>query len=104
MTILDFDEAGIGFPLQDLAISIFYLRKDGEQEKQLLTGYVSVTPLPEFDPAELELLIASRELVLLNNLLGIATADDLTRLSEYLEKVEQRLKHFLDTGEFVLLD
>lgn len=104
MKILDFDDTGIGFPVQDLAITIYYLRKDRESEKQLIAGYASVTPLPEFDPEDLELLIANRCLVLLNQFIGRTTLEDVPLIPEYLAETERRLKHYLDTGEFVLLD
>ena len=104
MIILDFDDAGIGFRLQDLAIAIFYLREDREREKQLLAGYSSITPLPDYDPADLELLVANRNLVLLNYLIGSATADDIAMIPGYIEKTERRLRNYLDTGEFSLLN
>ena len=100
MSILDFDDAGIGSPLQDLAISIYYLRKDGEREKYLLAGYASVAALPKYEPWELELLIANRALVLLNFLFETTTADDLTLIPGFLEKTERHLKHFFETGQF----
>ena len=103
MSILDFDDAGIGFPLQDLAISIFYLREDREREKHLIAGYKSVASLPAYKEWELELLIASRSLALLNYLFETTTADDLAMIPGYVEKTGRRLKHYLDTGEFVLL-
>ena len=103
MSILDFDDAGIGFPLQDLAISIFYLREGREAEKHLLAGYTSTAPLPEYEQSELELLIASRSLALLNLLFETTKADDLGLIPEYVEKTGRRLKYYLDTGEFVLL-
>ena len=104
MTILDFDDAGIGSRLQDLAISIFYLRKDREREKQLLAGYASVTPLPEFEPWELELLIANRNLVLLNFLFETTNAELVEMVPVYVAKTERRLRHYFETGEFALLD
>ena len=104
MTILDFDDAGIGFPLQDLAITFFYLRKDREREKHVLAGYQSVAPLPEFTEEELELLIANRSLVLINYLFETTTADDLLMIPGYLEKTERRLRHYFETGKFELLD
>ena len=104
MTILDFDDAGIGFPLQDLAISFFYLRENRERELKVLEGYKSVAPLPEFTAEELELLIANRCIVLVNYLLGATTADDIAMLPSYLEKTERRLRHYLETGQFALLD
>ena len=103
MSILDFDDAGIGFPQQDLAISIFYLREDREREKHLLAGYQSVAPLPTYEPEELELLIANRQLVLLNYLFESTTADEVAMVPGYLEKSERRIKHFFETGEFALL-
>ena len=103
MSILDFDDAGIGSPLQDLAISIFYLREDREREKHLLAGYESVAPLPAYEPWELELLVANRSLVLLNYLFETTNADELTLIPGYLEKTERRLKHYFETGEFALL-
>ena len=103
ISILDFDDAGIGSPLQDIAISLFYLRKDREREKHLLAGYESIAPLPEYEPAELELLIANRQLVLLNYLFETTTADDVALIPGYLEKTERRLKHFFQCGEFELL-
>ena len=103
MSILDFDDAGIGSPLQDIAISLFYLREDREHEKHLLAGYESIAPLPEYEPAELELLIANRQLVLLNYLFETTTADDVALIPGYLDKTERRLKHFFQSGEFELL-
>jgi Ser/Thr protein kinase RdoA (MazF antagonist) len=103
MSILDFDDAGIGFPLQDFAIAFFYLRKDRSREKHLLAGYESVAPLPEFEPWELELLVANRQLVLLNYLFETTTADVVAMVPGYVEKTERRLKHYLETGEFSLL-
>ncbi len=103
MSILDFDDAGIGSPLQDIAISLFYLREDREREKHILAGYGSTASLPEYQPEELELLIANRQLVLLNYLFETTTADDVALIPGYLEKTERRLKHFFQFGEFELL-
>lgn len=103
MSILDFDDAGRGFPLQDLAIAMYYLREDKEREKVLISGFLSVAPLPEHEPWELELLIASRSLTLLNYLLETSTAQDAAYLPTYLANTEKRLRHYLDTGEFLLL-
>ncbi len=103
MSILDFDDAGLGFPLQDLAISLYYIREDKEREKVLMSGFLSVAPLPEHEPWELELLIASRSLTLLNYLLETSTAEDAAYLPTYLANTEKRLQHFFETGEFLLL-
>ena len=36
--IIDFDDAGFGYPSQDLSISIFYLRDAKGREKRFLDG------------------------------------------------------------------
>jgi len=89
--------------LQFLAIAIFYLREDRRREKHLLAGYESVTPLPLLEPQELELLIANRNLVLLNYLFETTNADEIALVPGYLDKTQRRLKHFFETGEFALL-
>jgi Ser/Thr protein kinase RdoA (MazF antagonist) len=94
----------MGYPIQDIATSFFYLREDREREKNLLAGYASIAPLPEYDPAELELLVAVRCLVLLNYLIGAATADDVAMIPAYIDKTERRLKHYLETGQFEFLE
>ena len=103
MSILDFDDAGRGFPLQDLAIALYYLRSDKEREKALIAGFLSVAPLPAHEPWELELLIASRSLLLLDYLLETSTAEDAAYLPTYLANTEKRLRHYFDSGEFLLL-
>ena len=102
VAVIDFDDAGVGYPVQDLAIALYYLRDVPGSEAHLLAGYQSIAPLPDYDPAELELLIACRSLTLLNYLLETTTPDDVAYLPTYLANTEKRLKHYLETGEFVL--
>ena len=102
ISILDFDDAGMGFPLQDLANSLFYLREDFVKEEHLIAGYISVAPLPEYQPFELETLIAFRVLTELNCLLETSKAKDEALISEYLEKTKRRLKNYRQSGRFLL--
>ena len=102
ISILDFDDAGIGFPLQDLANSLFYLREDFVQEEHLIAGYISVAPLPEYQAFELETLIAFRALTELNSLLETSKTQDEALIPQYLEKTEKRLKNYRQTGRFSL--
>lgn len=102
IAILDFDDAGMGFPLQDLAIALFYLRSDLSREEHLLAGYRSIAPLPQYEPKDLETLIASRSLALLNYLFETTTADDIKFIPVYLDRTAKRLKNFKQSGRFLL--
>lgn len=104
IAVLDFDDAGIGQRLQDLAIAIHYLRKDRNSEGHLMSGYESVIPLPEFTAEELELLIANRCFVLANLMCETTDPAEFDALPEFMKQTERRLKHYLGTGEFELLD
>ncbi|MEN9923159.1 MAG: hypothetical protein RIS09_673 [Actinomycetota bacterium] len=101
--IIDFDDCGIGFPLQDFAISIFYLRDKPDLERHLFEGYESVKAVPVFHQQDLELLLISRQLLLLNDLLTITTAEEKEFIPKYLEYTRLRFEHYKETGKFKLL-
>lgn len=100
LAVFDFDDSGIGLPVQDLAIAAYYLRPRGELEEALLAGYAASATLPASTDAEYETLIAGRNLVLLNDLLTNTTADIRALLPRYLPNTVTKLRHFLHTGVF----
>ncbi len=102
LAVFDFDDCGLGAPALDLAISLFYLRGggDGAVERAVLEGYADVAPPPEVDPADLEALVASRQLLLANDLLGSSTAALRGRARDYLGVTVDRLRHWLEAGRF----
>ena len=102
IAIIDFDDAGFGYPSQDLSISIFYLRDQPEKEQKLLEGYKSVKELPVGLESTLERLLVARQLLLLNTLLVTAVADEIAFIPEYIQKVKSRLQNFYSTGIFTL--
>lgn len=100
LSVFDFDDSATGVPLQDFGISIFYLRRfqnSAELEHGLLTGYGH---LPNYNQAELEAIIAGRQLLLANDLLINETAALQAQRQSYLETAEQRLRGYLETGIF----
>lgn len=101
--VIDFDDCGIGFPLQDFAISTFYLRGETSHEDSLFEGYADVLPLPEFNQQDFELLLIARQLVLLSDLLKVQTAEEREFVPKYLEYTEKRFLHFFETGVFKLI-
>ena len=100
ISILDFDDAGMGFPLQDLANAIFYLRADYDKEEHLIAGYMSVAPLPKYQAFELEALIASQALTQLSSRFADSTAENMASLPQYLEVIEEQLNTYRLTGRF----
>lgn len=100
LAILDFDDAGIGVPIQDLAISAYYLRPDRAREEALLEGYAESAPLPDFSAAEFEAVVASRNLVLANDVIATEQADFRALIERYLPTTVARMRYFLDTGSY----
>lgn len=100
LAVLDFDDAGLGVPIQDLAISAFYLRPSPRAEEALFEGYALVAPLPEVTGDTFEALVAWRNLVLANDLIATEHADFRTWVASYLPTTVARLRHYLDTGVF----
>ncbi len=98
--VFDFDDSGIGVPMQDLAIAAYYLRPDAALESALLEGYQSVAALPVYSSAEYEAIIAGRNLVLLNDLLVNTTAELTALLPRYVPNSITKLRSFLETGVF----
>lgn len=101
LAVFDFDDAGLGLPALDLAISAFYLRADDRTlEDRMLEGYADVAPLPAIDEADFEALVAARQLLLANSLLVTTTADLRAQAADYTRVSIDRLRHWLETGVF----
>lgn len=103
LSIIDFDDVGIGFEIQDLAITFFYLRDMPGKEDIVLDGYRSVCNLPEMKSDHLEALLVARQLLLLNDLLDVTTAEEIAYIPEYIEISRLRLKNYHKTGRFELI-
>jgi Ser/Thr protein kinase RdoA (MazF antagonist) len=102
ISIFDFDDCGIGVPLQDLGISAYYMRDMPRHEAALLAGYAERRPLPDHTPEQFEALVASRNLILLNDVVGTVTAGYDQFAPDYLKRTVSRLAHWLDAGLFKL--
>lgn len=100
LAVFDFDDAGLGAPALDLAISAYYLRDDEAAEQALLAGYASVRALPSVTPEQFEAMVAGRNLLLVNDLLEQPNADLRAMVPGYVTTSVTRLRHWLDTGKF----
>ena len=103
LAVIDFDDVGVGYEIQDLAITFFYLRDMPGKEELVLEGYRSVSKLPKLKESHIEALLLSRQLLLLNDLLDVTTAEEIAYTPEYIEISRLRIKHFLNTGRFELI-
>ena len=100
-TVFDFDDALIGVPVQDLAISTYYLRAytDGVLDP-LFEGYAAHRSLPSFTDDQLESLVAGRNLLLLNEVLGAVDASGRRMRDGYLANTIVKLRAYLETGRY----
>ena len=95
LSIFDFDDCGIGLPIQDIATALYYLDTP-EQDEALLNGYISIMPLPAHTKADLEMLLIHRRLMLLNYLYETNNQEHQELIPTYLEETLRRLREFLN--------
>jgi len=94
LSVIDFDDCGYGFPLQDLATALYYLDTP-EQDAALRQGYESVAPVPECSEKEMKMLFLQRRIVLLNYLYETTNLEHRSMIPEYQEETLRRIKNFL---------
>ncbi len=100
LAVFDFDDSGLGVPVQDLAVSTYYLRPRHDLVEALRQGYESVAPLPRVSDEDFEALVAQRNLLLLNDLLDTANAEFREIVPRYARNTALRIRHWLDTGVY----
>lgn len=100
IAVFDFDDAVIGAPVQDLAISAYYLRDDDALEAALFRGYAEHRPVPRIDPPTFEAIVAGRNLILVNDVLAGLGAADRDFAPAYIRNTVRKLRSFLDTGVY----
>jgi Ser/Thr protein kinase RdoA (MazF antagonist) len=92
LAVFDFDDSGLGLPVQDLATSLYYLDTE-EQDRAFLAGYASVQPVPEYSPEFMQLLFLQRRLMLLNYLHETSNPEHKAMLADYQAETMQRLEN-----------
>jgi len=103
LAIIDFDDAGMGLPIQDLVISNYYIREDTEKEKHLKAGYASLLELPKISNEDYEILIMGRLIGLVSAVTCMASAEIIEFIPTFLERTQKRLDHFFATGQLLLI-
>ena len=94
LAIFDFDDSGIGLPVQDLATTIYYLDTD-EQIAAFVAGYSSVRKLPTYSDADMQLLLLQRRVVLFNSIFQSSNPEILEIIPEYRAETMRRISAVL---------
>ena len=94
LSVFDFDDSGIGLPIQDLATTIYYLDTQ-EQISDLKKGYSSVRPLPPFTDYQMKALLLQRRIHLLNYIYETQNPEHRDLLPKYQEETFRRIEEFL---------
>ena len=96
LSVIDFDDCGLGLPLQDLATALYYLDTP-EQDAAFRRGYESMAPIPECSGKEMKMLFLQRRIVLLNYLYETSNLEHKSMIPEYQEETLRRIRKFLET-------
>ena len=97
---IDFEDLMWGFPLQDIAITIYYLqgREDYENLKDaFIKGYQAGREWPEQFPGQLDVLIAGRGLDLLNYVLQDKDPEWRSQAPAFINRNEKRMLELINT-------
>ena len=97
VSVFDFDDCGIGLPIQDLYTALYYLDTD-EQDAVLKAGYESVRPIPEHTDFEAKALLLQRRIILLNYLFETSTPEHREILPKYQVETMRRINAFLENS------
>jgi Ser/Thr protein kinase RdoA (MazF antagonist) len=100
LSVLDFDDSGLGLPVQDLAVSTYYLRPRHDLVEALRAGYESVSRLPLVADSDFEALVAQRNLLLLNDLLDTSNAEHRELVPKYARNTVTKIRQWLESGEY----
>jgi Ser/Thr protein kinase RdoA (MazF antagonist) len=99
ISALDFEDLMWGYPVQDIAVTFYYIREHDAYQvfrDAFKQGYTSRRVWPEGYPGEIDTFIAGRVLVLANYILEDPSPDYRTVAPEYFERWEKHLRSFLD--------
>ena len=97
MSVFDFDDCGIGLPIQDLYTALYYLDTP-EQDAALKAGYESVRPIPDHTEFEAKALLLQRRIILLNYVYETSTPETREILPKYKVETMRRINVFLENS------
>lgn len=95
VSVFDFDDCGIGLPIQDIYTALYYLDTD-KQDAALKAGYESVRQIPDHTEFEAKALLLQRRIILLNYLFETSTPEHREILPKYQVETMRRINVFLE--------
>lgn len=103
MSVFDFDDCLIAWPGMDAAQAMFYLRREGPNDRLEQAFWEGAETSPEglgLSRDEYEMLIGGRGLLLANDLAGTHSAALAAIAPKYIELIKCRLENLLRTGVY----
>jgi len=103
LSIFDFDDAMVSWPIMDAAISMWYFRRSAkgrEFESDYWRGFDASPSDFGLTGEEFETLVAARTLLLVNYTVGAQNAAAQQDTSRFVRRCEALLRHYLATGRF----
>ena len=96
---IDFEDLMWGWPVQDIATTLYDLLGPGFQELRAAfrRGYTGHSPWPERCPGEIDAFVAARGVGLVNFILQDPDPDWLAQAPDFVERVEGRLRALLES-------
>jgi len=90
---IDFEDLMLGWPVQDIATSLYYLLGDSYAalRQAFQAGYMRIASWPERSPGEIDSFIAARGIGLANFVLNDPNPAWRIQAREFVERVEKRL-------------
>ena len=95
----DFEDLMWGWPVQDLAIALYYLDREAnylDLRAAFRTGYELIRPWPDVTGAEIDTFIAGRALVLANDVELLEEPEYRESAPEWMAGFETRIRTLLD--------
>lgn len=99
MAAFDFEDLMWGWPVQDLAIALYYLEREDnylDLRAALCAGYELVRPWPDVTGNEIDTFIAGRALVLANDVELLEEPEYRAAAPEWMASFEARIRDLLD--------
>ena len=88
---IDFEDLGWGFPVQDIAVTLYYTARTDEYpelREAFKAGYETVQPWPEMYPGQIELLMVHRAVDLFNFVLNSTYREDRELLDGFVQNIQ----------------
>ena len=103
LSIFDFDDAVVSWPVMDPAITLWYLRRDPrglELEPHFWKGLDATSSDFGVSAEEFETLVAARTVLLVNDIVGTTSAETKKEIPRFIRRCEALLRHYLKTGRY----